>query len=69
MEKNNQIVDIMKQSRGRFFGLNTKQGETLNAQFVKETPYYVVVRDRNSQRVRKFAKRSLKNISIKGETV
>lgn len=66
MKNNNQIVEAMKLSRGRFFGLSTKQGETLNAQFVKETPFYVVIKDRNAQRVRKFAKTSLKNVSING---
>ena len=38
MSKVNRIVKAMNVSRGRFFGLTTKQGETLNAQFVNETP-------------------------------
>ena len=54
----------MSVSRGRFFGMTTKQGETLNAQFVNETPRYVVVRDRNAKEIRKFAKTSLKSLSM-----
>ena len=50
----------MSESKGRFFGLKTRQGENLNAKFIRETPEYVLVRDRNSNRVRKFAKTSLK---------
>jgi hypothetical protein len=64
MSKINRIVKAMSVSRGRFFGLTTKQGETLNAQFVNETPRYVVVRDRNAQETRKFAKTSLKSLSM-----
>ena len=64
MRKVNNIVKAMPSSRGRFFGLTTKQGETLNAQFVTATPKYVVVRDRNAQETRKFAKTSLKSLSM-----
>jgi hypothetical protein len=64
MKKTNRIVKAISASRGRFFGLTTRQGETLNAQFVRETPQYVVVRDRNSQQVRKFAKSSLQKLSM-----
>jgi hypothetical protein len=64
MKKTNRIVKAINASRGRFFGLTTRQGETLNAQFVRETPQYVVVRDRNSRQVRKFAKSSLQKLSM-----
>jgi len=64
MKKTNRIVKAINASRGRFFGLTTRQGETLNAQFVRETPQYVVVRDRNAQQTRKFAKTSLKKLSM-----
>ena len=64
MKKTNRIVKAISASRGRFFGLTTRQGETQNAQFVRETPQYVVVRDRNSRQVRKFAKSSLQKLSM-----
>lgn len=64
MKKTNQIVKAISASRGRFFGLTTRQGETINAQFVRETPRYVVVRDRNAQETRKFAKTSLRKLSM-----
>jgi len=64
MNKINRIVKAISESKGRFFGLTTRQGETLNAQFVRETPKYVVVRDRNASVMRKFAKTSLKKLSM-----
>lgn len=64
MNKTNRIVKAISTSKGRFFGLTTQQGETLNAQFVRETPKYVVVRDRNAKEIRKFAKTSLKTLSM-----
>lgn len=54
----------MRNSQGRFFGLYTKQGEVLNAQFQRETNNYVNVYDRNEKRYRKFAKTSLKGVKI-----
>jgi hypothetical protein len=62
--KTKRIVKAISASGGRFFGLTTRQGETLNAQFVRETPRYVVVRDRNAQENRKFAKTSLQKFSM-----
>jgi hypothetical protein len=64
MRKANRIAKAISASGGRFFGLTTRQGETLNAQFVSETPRYVVVRDRNAQKTRKFAKSSLHKLSM-----
>jgi hypothetical protein len=64
MNKTNRIVKAISASKGRFFGLTTRQGETLNAQFVRETPKYVVVRDRNASVMRKFAKTSLETLSM-----
>ena len=64
MSKQKKIVNAMLVSRGRFFGVETKQGETMNAQFIRETPKYVVIRDRNAQETRKLAKTSLKNLSM-----
>lgn len=62
--KTKSIVKAISASGGRFFGLTTRQGETLNAQFVRETSRYVIVRDRNAQSIRKFAKDSLQKLSM-----
>ena len=67
MRKINRIVNTMKKSGGRFFGLRTKSGNSYNAQFVKETPNYVVIHYRNAQQQRKFAKTSLAGLNM-GET-
>lgn len=64
MRKVNRIVKAMKNSKGRFFGLRVKSGDQFNAQFVKETPQYVVIHDRNAQQTRKFAKSSLSGINL-----
>jgi hypothetical protein len=64
MKKVNRIVNTMKKSGGRFFGLRTKHGASYNAQFVNETPSYVVIHDRNAGVKRKFAKTSLSGLKM-----
>jgi hypothetical protein len=58
------IVNAIRNSKGRFFGLRTKGGDSINAQFVSETPSYVVVYDRNRDFQRKLAKSSLAGVSM-----
>ncbi len=60
----NKIVKAMRDSRGRFFGLTTKAGDSINAQFVSESPSYVTIYDRNRYSHRKFAKSSLTGLSM-----
>lgn len=64
----NKIVNAMRSSRGRFFGLTTTQGNQVNARFVNETPRYVRVYDRNSDATLTIAKTSLAGIRC-GRTV
>lgn len=52
-------LNAIRNSKGRFFGLYTKQGEAINAQFRGETDAYVDVYDRNSHRTRRIAKSSI----------
>ena len=63
--KQNKIMKAIRTSKGRFFGLYTKAGESLNAQFVSESPSYVTVYDRNAGNTRKFAKTSLNGLRLK----
>ena len=65
----NRIVSAIRSSKGRFFGLYTKSGEAINAQFISETPSYVTVYDRNKSSSRKFAKTSLKGLKLKGRNI
>ena len=58
------ILSAIRNSRGRFFGLRTKNGDSINAQFVSESPSYVVVYDRNRYENRKLAKSTLSGISM-----
>jgi hypothetical protein len=60
----NKIVKAMRNSRGRFFGLTTKTGDSINAQFVSESPSYVTIYDRNRYSHRKLAKSSLSGLSM-----
>ena len=69
MRKVNRIVNTMKKSGGRFFGLRTKNGSRYNAQFVNETPNYVVIHDRNAGAKRKFAKTSLSGLKMGEVTI
>lgn len=70
MSKKNQnknqanIVGAMKSSKGRFFGLTTKAGDVINAQFVNETPSTVVIYDRNRFLHRRLNKTSLQSFSM-----
>jgi hypothetical protein len=64
-KKINSIVDAMKQSSGKYFSLRTKTfPRPINARFVRETPNYVTVLDRNSNYERKFSKRSLRSLNM-----
>ena len=61
----NKIMKAIRTSKGRFFGLYTKAGEALNAQFVSESPSYVIVYDRNAKNKRKLAKTSLYGLKLR----
>ena len=63
--KQNKIMTAIRSSKGRFFGLYTKSGEAINAQFVTESPQYVTVYDRNSKSKRKLAKTSLYGLNLR----
>jgi hypothetical protein len=67
--KINKIMKAIRTSKGRFFGLYTKAGEALNAQFVSESPSYVTVYDRNAKNKRKFAKTSLNGLKLQGSKI
>jgi len=65
----NQIMGAIRQSKGRFFGLYTKQGESINARFINESPSYVSVYDRNNGSERKLAKSSVVGVRISERSV
>ena len=54
----------IRNTRGRFFGLYTTQGESLNAQLMGETDNYVQVYDRNAGVDRKLAKTSICGVRL-----
>ena len=66
MKQNNtdKIVNAMRKSSGRFFGLQTKAGEKLNAQYCYDTASTVVVYDRNNTRYRRLNKTSLSRLGM-----
>jgi hypothetical protein len=51
-------------SKGRFFGLYLKNGETLNAQYRNQTESYLTVYDRTSKMTRKFRKTSVSRATV-----
>jgi hypothetical protein len=64
----NRVINAITNTAGRFFGLETKN-EIINARFVSETPQMIIVHDRNTDEVRKFAKTSVVAVSFQGRTI
>jgi hypothetical protein len=58
------IVEGMRNSKGRFFGLQVKSGERINAQFRYETSDTVVIYDRNKSRQRRIYKTNLASMRM-----
>ena len=65
----NRVIETILNSRGRYFGLYTKSGDSLNARFVQETPSYVTVYDRNRNSLRKFLKSNISGVYFQGSSV
>lgn len=61
---NTRVMRAIRNTKGRFFGLYTSQGESLNAQLSSETDNYVKVYDRNAGVNRQFAKSSICGVRI-----
>ena len=61
---NTRVMKAIRNSRGRFFGLYTSQGESVNAQLMGETNNYVQVYDRNAGVNRKLAKTSICGVRL-----
>jgi len=61
---NMRVMKAIRDSKGRFFGLYTKQGESLNAQLESETDQTIVVHDRNFNRTLRFSKASISGVRI-----
>lgn len=57
---------VLSKTQGRFFGLQTKNGEVINAKAVSVTPHYVTIHDNNAKVDRKFNKTSLSAITVGG---
>jgi hypothetical protein len=62
------IMNALRSSKGRFFGLTTTQGSSVNARFVSESSRYINVYDRHNNEQRKIAKTSLAGLRL-GSTV
>jgi len=60
----NSSISLIKQSKGRFFGLTTKDGRTFNAQLRGETPCYLRVWDRNNNREVTVAKKNVGSVTL-----
>jgi hypothetical protein len=65
---NKKILNAIRNTNGRFFGLYTKQGESLNAQLQSETDQTIVVYDRNFNRTRRFSKASIAGVRSGSKT-
>ena len=56
------VLKAIRNSKGRFLGLYTKQGESLNAQLQSETDQTIVIYDRNFNRTRRLSKTSIAGV-------
>ena len=52
----------LENTKGRFFTLETKFGETINAKLISLTDHYVTVRDNNAKADRKLALSSVTRV-------
>lgn len=59
------LVNKVRNTKGRFFGLHTIQGDVFNAQFLGETSNYITIYDRNRGLNRRLAKTSLSKVNSK----
>lgn len=68
-KQQNNVIDEIRNSKGRFFGLYTNNRPAINAQFQGETPSYITVYDRNARVKRKLAKSSVIGVYIAGSVI
>ena len=61
---NKRVMKAIRSSKGRFFGMYTSQGESVNAQLMGETDNYVKGYDRNAGVNRKLAKTSICGVRL-----
>ncbi len=61
---NTRVISAIRNTKGRFFGLYTSNGEVLNAKLKSETNNYVNVYDRNAGVNRKFAKNNIAGVRV-----
>jgi hypothetical protein len=61
--KQSSALKAIRGTKGRFFGLETTQGEVVNAQFLGETNNYITIFDRNARFNRRLAKTSLASVN------
>jgi len=67
--KTNRIVDAVRETEGRFFGLRTADGRIFNAQLVKETPQGIRVFDRNKGDKHLVMKSNISSVTTRGRTI
>lgn len=66
---NRKVVSALRNSAGKFCGLYTKQGESINAKFCGETPSYVKVIDNRTGNLRTISKKSLVGLRTGGAVI
>lgn len=67
-KNNNRAVNTIRNTAGRFFGLETAT-ETINARLIEFGPSLITVEDRNSGRNRRFAKSQVTAVTFQGRRI
>jgi hypothetical protein len=66
MNMKNTVLNAIRSTKGRFFGLHTIDGRSINAQLIKETPSYVRVLNRNTKENVLVSKNNINYVTFQG---
>ena len=66
MNMKNTVLNAIRSTKGRFFGLHTIDGRSINAQLIKETRSYVRVLNRNTKENVLVSKNNINYVTFQG---
>lgn len=67
--KTTALDSALAQMRGRYFGIERKNGTLVNAKVRKITPKFLIVEDRNARKDVKILKSTINSIRIEGRVL
>lgn len=67
--KTSRLDNILSRMKGRYFGIERKNGAKINARVRKITDKFVFVENRNTNAEMKVAKDTIQSITVAGEVL